>query len=208
MKDFKPKKLPRQARSRATFDAIVEACARLLEARGYAALTTNHIARRAGVSIGTLYEYFPSKESVVYEVVRRVQVAFSDEAARPLELVARVSVEEAVRVWLLALVSAMRSRQGLLRAIADDVPRHLRDPHTRSAWTRHLALTRAAYELAGDRVRQDRVEEASFLVVTLVDAALNRLVLDPPADVDFDEALDELAVRVCSWVAASSTMPT
>ena len=49
--DFSPKKLPRQARSRVTFDAIVEACARLLVERGYGAVTTNHIAEAAGVSI-------------------------------------------------------------------------------------------------------------------------------------------------------------
>lgn len=201
MNDYKPRKLPRQARSKATFDAIVEAGARLLEESGYSSLTTNHIADAAGVSIGTLYEYFGDKESVVYEVVRRAQEGFTEDAARHIDEFAAAPVDQAVRAWLDALVEAMRSRQRLLRAIADDVPTPLRHPHFRAAWARHLALTRAAYRLAGDRVRQDRVEEVSFLVVTLVDAALNRLVLAPPDDVVFDEALDELAARVCEWVA-------
>lgn len=201
MRDFKPRKLPRQARSRATFEAMVRACAELLEEHGYGALTTNHIAERAGVSIGTLYEYFDDKEVVVYEVVRRAQAGFIDDAAGPVREFAGAPVERAVRTWLAALVEAMRSRAVLLRAIADSVPAHLRDPHARAASTQHVALARAAYQLAGDQVRRDRVEEVSFLVVTLVDAALNRLVLHPPEDIDIEEALDELADRVCEWVA-------
>ena len=55
--------------------------------------------------------------------------------------------------------------------------------------------------MAGDGVRQDRAEEVSFLVVTLVDAALTRLVLAPPPDVDADVVLDELACRVVEWVS-------
>jgi AcrR family transcriptional regulator len=60
-----PRKLPRQARAQATFSAIVDACGQLLTAGPYEALTTNCISERAGVSIGTLYEYFPNRESIV-----------------------------------------------------------------------------------------------------------------------------------------------
>ncbi|MAQ16019.1 MAG: hypothetical protein CMN30_14675 [Sandaracinus sp.] len=199
--DFAPKKVPKQARSRATFDAIVEACARLLVERGYRALTTNHIAETAGVSIGSLYEYFGDKDVVVYEVVRRTAVGFSEDAARPVSTLQGVPVAAGVRAWLGALLEAIRSREPLMRAIAADVPAHLRDPHIREAWERHLAIARAAYRLAGDQVREDRAEEVSFLVVTLVDAALTRLVLDPPPDVDEATVLDELGTRVIDWVA-------
>ena len=66
-----PRRIPQQSRSRATVDAIVEAAAHLLAARGWSASTTNHIAERAGVSIGSLYKYFPNKPSIVAEVARR-----------------------------------------------------------------------------------------------------------------------------------------
>jgi AcrR family transcriptional regulator len=67
----KPKKSPRQARSAATFDAIVEAGARILRDGGYEALTTNRVAETAGVSVGSLYQYFPNKEAILVEMVRR-----------------------------------------------------------------------------------------------------------------------------------------
>ena len=66
-----PRRLPRQPRARVTRDAIIEAAAHLLAARGWEASTTNHIAERAGVSIGSLYKYFPNKSSILAEVARR-----------------------------------------------------------------------------------------------------------------------------------------
>ena len=66
-----PRRIPQQGRSRVTVDAIVEAAAHLLAARGWAGATTNHIAERAGVSIGSLYKYFPNKPSILAEVARR-----------------------------------------------------------------------------------------------------------------------------------------
>jgi AcrR family transcriptional regulator len=68
------RKDPRQARSRATIDAILVATARILGERGYAGLTTNVAAETAGVSIGSLYQYFPNKLALV-EAVRQRHLA-------------------------------------------------------------------------------------------------------------------------------------
>jgi AcrR family transcriptional regulator len=62
---------PRQARSRATWDAIVEAAAQILERDGAVAFTTNAVAERAGVSIGTLYQYFPDKQAILTAAAKR-----------------------------------------------------------------------------------------------------------------------------------------
>jgi len=56
---LEPRKSPAQARSAATVGVILEAAARILEERGFEAYTTNEIARRAGVGVGSLYKYFP-----------------------------------------------------------------------------------------------------------------------------------------------------
>ena len=66
-----PRKKPSQARSRATVDVILEAAAQVFGDQGYAAATTNHIARRAGVSIGSLYQYFPNKDAILYSLMER-----------------------------------------------------------------------------------------------------------------------------------------
>lgn len=73
-------------------DAVLEAAAQVLEAEGYDALTTTRVAERAGVSVGTLYQYFPDKAAVVAGLVearlgrevRAVQAAFAEAEALPL----------------------------------------------------------------------------------------------------------------------------
>jgi len=65
------RKTPRQARSRATVDAIVTAGARVLDTRGWSGFTTNEVANVAGVSIGSLYQYFPNKMALVEAIRRR-----------------------------------------------------------------------------------------------------------------------------------------
>src|SRR5262245_41986131 len=62
---------PTQARARTTMETIFEATAGLIERDGIAALNTNRIAQRAGVSIGTLYEYFPNKEAILIAMARK-----------------------------------------------------------------------------------------------------------------------------------------
>jgi AcrR family transcriptional regulator len=78
------RKSPRQARAQATVAAIVEAAARILVESGARALTTNRIAARAGVSVGSLYQYFPNKLAVVRALLER-ELARA-EAARPATL--------------------------------------------------------------------------------------------------------------------------
>lgn len=62
--ELTPRKVPRQSRAKATVDAILEATRRLLLTEGYQSVTTNHVAELAGTSIGTLYQYFPSIDSL------------------------------------------------------------------------------------------------------------------------------------------------
>jgi AcrR family transcriptional regulator len=65
------RKSPRQARSRATVEAIIEATAQVLVREGYERFTTTRAAERAGVSIGSLYQYFPNKTSLTCAVIER-----------------------------------------------------------------------------------------------------------------------------------------
>ncbi len=66
-----PRKTPRQRRSCATVEAIVEAAVDLLSTRGYVRTSTNRIAARAGVSVGSVYQYFPNKDAIVAVVFER-----------------------------------------------------------------------------------------------------------------------------------------
>src|SRR5262252_324213 len=65
------RRTPKQARAQDTVEVIVEATARILQREGRAALNTNYIAECAGISVGTLYQYFPNKAAILVELARR-----------------------------------------------------------------------------------------------------------------------------------------
>src|SRR5271154_2401543 len=78
---LEPRKSPVQARSAATVDAVLEATIQVLLQVGKERLTTTKVARRAGVSVGTLYQYFPNKSAVLKAVLQR----HMDEVAEAIE---------------------------------------------------------------------------------------------------------------------------
>lgn len=82
-----PRKCPIQSRSSHTVDIILEAAARILEQQGIGAYTTNSIARHAGVSVGSLYQYFPHKDAVTVALIGREssRLLNSIRAARDIE---------------------------------------------------------------------------------------------------------------------------
>ena len=99
---LKPRKKPRQRRSKVTCDAILEAAARILEAAGREGLTTNAIAERAGVSIGSLYQYFPNKEAVLAAVLRSKRAELLGWMQDAAERCREASPEAALRELLAA----------------------------------------------------------------------------------------------------------
>lgn len=76
--NLKPRKTPCQARAEATVDAILEAAIQVLLSEGARRLTTTRVAARAGVSVGTLYQYFPHKEALLYAVLKQHLDAFAE----------------------------------------------------------------------------------------------------------------------------------
>jgi len=75
---LKPRKKPRQARARVTVDAIFEATIQLLLSDGLRQLTTTRVAERAGVSVGTMYQYFPNKQALIYALNERYLEALAE----------------------------------------------------------------------------------------------------------------------------------
>jgi len=126
-----PRRIPQQGRSRFTVEAIVEAAAHLLVGRGWAGATTNHIAERAGVSIGSLYKYFPNKPSILAEVARRrirsevsaIAATLAAEVDAPRAMAARMVAATAERYAVNAsLDTALMEQLGPI-----EVARFLRD---------------------------------------------------------------------------------
>lgn len=114
------RKEPRQARSRATVEAIVQAGARILSDEGWGGFTTNRVAELAGVSIGSLYQYFPDKLSLI-NAIRHRHMDYSMGVMRRVRAGGLSPAEFAAQL-VRALVSAHSLYPGLHRVLLDEAP--------------------------------------------------------------------------------------
>jgi AcrR family transcriptional regulator len=119
---LEPRKLPRQARARVTFQAIVDACGQVLAAGSYEALTTNSISERAGVSIGTLYEYFPNRESIVAALAASSCRRLVARMERAIQETVGMGQFEGVEHLLAAGIEALGSQENAFRAMLREAP--------------------------------------------------------------------------------------
>jgi len=112
-----PRKQPRQKRSQETCAVILEAAARILESEGLGGLTTNRVAKRAGVSVGSLYQYFPSKEAILAEMIRGLRRSLLSDCEAAAETVRGRPLPEAVDALVRASLRHHLVRPALARVL-------------------------------------------------------------------------------------------
>lgn len=166
-----PRKTARQTRSAATVEVIVEAAARILETAGLAGFTTNAIAERAGVSVGSLYQYFPNKDAITRALIRRELEAL--EAAvkaidvhrpAPAPLVAFIGIAVNQQMQRPALTPLLEVEEDRLDADGDVNPVRIRV----------TAALSAILIASGHPAESDIVHDTMALIATLVNAAASR----------------------------------
>ncbi|MGH0035402.1 MAG: TetR/AcrR family transcriptional regulator [Myxococcota bacterium] len=200
---LRPRKRPRQARSRATVEAILEAAARIFRQHGYAAGTTDRIAEKAGVSIGTLYQYFPNKDALLVALAERhIDAGF----ARVRELLdrsaaAELPLESLVRRFVEAMIALHAHEPELHRVLFEEAP--LPASLRRSLRQRELALAgevRAVLEAQPGVCMGDPMVSA-YVVVQTIEGLVHGFILHPPAGIDAEALADEIVAMICGYLA-------
>jgi len=183
------RKTPRQSRSRDTVEAILTATTDILARKGYAALTTNRIAERAGVNIASLYQYFPGKEAIVAELRRR-------HGATARTAVRRILAEDAGS----DLTSTLR------RLVAAGLAEHAATPALHRAFTEALPALRTSEIAAEDApvfaafrqllertaVGVQDLDLALWVVATVSGALIHRATVERPEALSSGAFADEL----------------
>jgi AcrR family transcriptional regulator len=187
----KPRKYAAQQRSRATVDALVEATARILVKEGFDKASTNRIAERAGVSVGSLYQYYPSKEALVAAVIDRHNQQVMRVVRGALADVAALPIEQAVRRIVAVAIEAHRVDPRLHRVLAEQIPRTGRLADVEVFSRENFALFRAYLEGHRDELRVADLELAAFVCVTSIEALTHNAVLHH-AEMLGDRAIEAL----------------
>lgn len=171
------RKTASQARSRATVDALVEATARILVREGFDRANTNRIASEAGVSVGSLYQYFPGKEALVAAVIHRHNRDLMRVVDTAVAQVAGAPLETGVRSLIAAAIEAHRLDPELHRVVAEQTPRAgaLADVEVFNG--RAYAVFRSYLEAHRDELRALDLDLAAFVCVTSIEALTHTAVI-------------------------------
>ncbi|WP_394830279.1 TetR/AcrR family transcriptional regulator [Pendulispora rubella] len=202
-----PRKQALQARSRETVDVILEATARILVKEGYDRTSTNKIARAAGVSIGSLYQYFPGKEALVAAVITKhtdeLLELIAGTALRVAQLPLAVATRELVRVMIEAHAIAPK----LHRVLTEQTPRVGRLAYMEKIDDEAIRLVRAYLEMHRDELCVEDLDLASFMAVTTVEALTHAAVLRQPELLAQPHFVDEVTTMVLRYLSLPDGKP-
>jgi AcrR family transcriptional regulator len=171
---------PQQERSRQTVERIVSAAARVLEREGDRAATTNRIAAEAGVSPGSLYQYFADRDDLLLAVTERFVAAFEARVVPALRLAAREDVVTGIVTVVTATLDAMEDRAPLLRALMARVPGDRQEEVTRALRARVTDFVFASTARHRPELAPTELERVTWMLVELAQTLPLRYVLDRP----------------------------
>ncbi len=194
-----PRRRPKRESARDMVEAIITSASRILASDGYVGLTTNRISEVAGVSIGSFYQYFSAKHSVIAEIAKRLEhgaiallsMQLAEAAEVPLPLVARSFVQ--------GFASRRFGDLSLRRELLRHVPRK---------WTEDISLEvdRGAQACLAEHLTQrpdirtgDR-DLMAFVLVHAVEGIVEAAVLSRPDLIDSEAFLEELTQLVVRFL--------
>jgi AcrR family transcriptional regulator len=204
---LEPRKSPVQARSAASVDAILEATIQVLLSVGKERLTTTKVAHRAGVSVGTLYQYFPNKSALLQAALKR----HMDEVTEAIALVCKDQRGETLQKMAIALITAFLQAK-------------MRDAKT------SVALYTVSSDVDGAKIVQEMSLKTNKAIVGLLKTASEPLTTDPQLvasviqgamagvsrrllesaspEKQFEPLCRELILMACAYLDACSKRPS
>ena len=203
---LKPRKQPRQARSRQTVGAILAAAAQVFERRGYAAGTTDAIAERAGVSIGSVYQYFPNKDAILVALVERHLEEGFAMVSRLLREVREEPVEIAalLRRFVDAMIALHEREPRLHRVLFEEIPLPASVRHELERREEAIAEEVAAVIVEGLRLALRNPPLTAYMLVHSVEGLVHDFVLHPPRDLEAGAFAEELVCMLRGYLEAAA----
>jgi AcrR family transcriptional regulator len=197
-----PRKTPRQSRSSVTVSAILDATARILIERGYAATSTNAVAERAGVSVGSLYQYFPNKDALIAALhtrhIEQMRAVIELTFARAI----KSSLDDALRELIEGAVEAHQVEADLHRVLGQQL----------------AGLDVVVAHDSFDRVLEDRVLEllsrhrgeitvrdlrlAAYMLIHSAHALIHTVVIQRPKGVSLKAATNEILRMMLAYLTS------
>lgn len=195
------RKTPQQARSREMVERIIAGGREVLVSDGYDAFSTNRVAAAAGISPGSLYQYFPDKAAILDVVVDRYTEQTADRVAAAMADRLGGADLSVVRDIVDALLTALEADRALLRVVAEELPLS-RSRARREALERRVSELASTYLLARpEHSRRPDPPVSAWVTVLAIENLATRWVLDRPP-IERDRLIDEIVALVGGYLLA------
>jgi AcrR family transcriptional regulator len=181
-------------------EALLEAGARVLREDGYEKASVNRMAEVAGVSVGSLYQYFPSKEALVAAIVKRHSDRMLEVFQRDLLELAFVPIEDGVRGTVRRTFEAYAVDPALRRIIVDEVPQFGLFTRTREFDAMLAEALKGYLTFNAERVRPKNLDLAIKILMAAVSAIAEAVVVDDPKMLSSEELLEEVTHLVYGYI--------
>lgn len=196
------RRTPRQERSRATRDAILEAAARVFAEVGLERATTARIAEVAGVSPGSMYQYFPSKDALISALfTREAEEGFRMFGAIAAEL-GTTDAPRLIRALVACMVDQLESKLELNRVLLEEVPRVTGLGQSRAVDRVVANAVQLLLEAGKDRMQARDLEIAAMLVVRTFRYNIIPLLSEPVTGKKREAFIDELSELIGVYLLA------
>lgn len=196
---YRPRKIPTQGRSQATFTAILDAAAQLLTSKGYAYASTNRIAEFAGVSIGSLYEYFPGKEAIYCSLKLRTNEEQFRLRTATIADGGDLPVREMIHRLITETLDALLSNPELEAALQSEVPAHILRDQVMESFEDMAAASLQYFVGHLDEIRQTNVESATWLGVRVPTLVIGHAIATEPERLRDEEFKQNLIDMMCRF---------
>jgi AcrR family transcriptional regulator len=191
-----PRKQPQQDRSKVTVEAILQATAHILTAEGYDKVSTNRVAEVAGVSIGSLYQYFPNKESLIAALAQQHTEEMVALVESNLQNIDDEPIPQVLGRIIAAAIAAHAVNPDLHRVLNEEVPRS--DRLRNLADQKVAGMLRTYLEYHADQLHPQNLDLTVFILARTVEALTHTAVLEYP---EFLATSGELEQEITAMLA-------
>jgi AcrR family transcriptional regulator len=190
--DYRPRKIPKQVRSRKLFENILDSARELFYGEGFANVSTNQIAEAAGISVGSLYQYFSNCESIALSVYEAASVRATNQMKQKARDINSLPMAQAVEEIITTCFEIFQRDQYVLLQLIDEVP-ELREP------ARAVSFDKLIHDTAEDFVDSHQpdmepsvIEKKAYLLEKLIVGTVRRYLEDRPDSLNSEEFIAEL----------------
>jgi AcrR family transcriptional regulator len=192
------RKRPKQARSQVTVQAILTATTHILTEDGYDQLTTNRVAERAGVSIGSLYQYFPNKEALIFALAEYHANEMVQLVQHHLEGLGDRSILEVLRQIIKAAMAAHAVNPRLHRVLHEQIPHS--EVMQRLDEAKMENMLRSFLEQRCDQLQPQNLDLTAFMLERTIRAVIHGGMIDRPELLKTGELEQELMAMLTAYL--------